>query len=517
VKLALLTLLLVARVAHADVERYAVIIGANTGAADEQRLRFAETDAARVAELLGEIGGVPDANQVVLRSRTADQVRTALITINERIRIGQRAGHDAVLFVYYSGHGDAEALHLGDTALKLRELEALVRGSSAQVRILVIDSCRSGSITRVKGGKPAPPLALPSTPVSVGESPGEGLVVLTASTAGEDAQESDQLGGSFFTHYLLSGLRGAADDNSDQTVTVAEAFAYTRDQTVLASSRTLSGTQHPTFHYDLRGRADIVLASLGAKGRGTLTFPDSATWLVARGSDVVGEIGVGSKRRTLSLRPGKYFVRGRQRDALLEGHVSVTADRETRVETASLERTEYARLVRKGHGEILRAVSGPIVGPVVQSAIIDGSSPCLGVLAGWLVVRSDLTLSPRVVACRGESSNRTLDTTSDQLGVDLRLSRSWDVGKRLALDLGIAVGGELLHQRFATRGLAPSRSSIAGHVDAGAGLSVPWSRGFVAAELAAQTHIFSVEDQGGDRELAARFAVRAMLGLGLWL
>ena len=512
---ALLGLLLVASEAHADVERYAVIIGANTGAADEQRLRFAETDAARVAELLGEVGGVPDANQVVLRSRTADQVRTALITINERIRVGQRAGHDAVLFVYYSGHGDAEALHLGETALKLRELEALVRGSSAQVRILVIDSCRSGSITRVKGGKPAPPLALPS--VGVDESPGEGLIVLTASTAGEDAQESDQLGGSFFTHYLLSGLRGAADDNSDQTVTVAEAFAYTRDQTVLASSRTLSGTQHPTFHYDLRGRADIVLASLGAKGRGTLAFPDNATWLVARGSDVVGEIVVGAKRRSLSLRPGKYFVRGRQREALLEGNVSVTADRETRVEPSVLARTEYARLVRKGHGEILRTVAGPIVGPIVQSAIIEGSSPCVGVLAGWMFVRSDLTLSPRVVACRGESSNRTLDATSDQLALDLRLSRSWDVGKRLSLDLGIAVGGELLQQRFDTRGIAPTRSSFAGHVDAGAGLSIPWSRGFVAAELAAQTHIFSVEDQAGDRDLAARFAVRAVLAFGLWL
>lgn len=514
-KLALLVLMAVSTAARADVERYAVIVGANAGAADEQRLRFAETDAARVAELLGEVGGVPDANQVVLRSRTADQVRSALITINERIRVGQRAGHEAVLFVYYSGHGDADALHLGDTNLKLRELEALVRGSSAQVRILVIDSCRSGSITRVKGGRPAAPLALPA--VAVEESPGEGLIVLTASTAGEDAQESDQLGGSFFTHYLLSGLRGAADDNSDSTVTVAEAFAYTRDQTILASSRTLSGTQHPTFHYDLRGRADVALSNLGAKGRGTLTVPDDATWLIARGSDVVGEIVAGAKRRALSLRPGKYFVRGRTRDALLEGNVTVTADRDTRVEVASLERTMYARLVRKGHGEILGSVSGLLVGPAVQSAIIDGSSPCYGALIGWMFVRSDLSISPRVVGCRGESSNRTLETTSDALAADLRLSRSWDVSRRLSLDLGVAIGAELLQQRFETRGIAPTRTSIAGHVDAGAGATMPWSRGFVTAEVAAQTHFFSLEDQAGNRELVTRFAVRAVLAFGLWL
>ncbi len=78
--------------AHAEVERYAVIVGDNAGAADEQRLRFAETDAQHVAELLGEVGGVPDENQVVLRGKSAEQMRRALIATNERIRSGQHAG-----------------------------------------------------------------------------------------------------------------------------------------------------------------------------------------------------------------------------------------------------------------------------------------------------------------------------------------------------------------------------------------------------------------------------------------
>ena len=240
----LIVLLLLAAPARAEVERYAVIVGHDAGAADEQKLRFAESDAQRLGELLGEVGGVRDENKIVLRGKTADQVRRALIATNERIRVGQRAGREAMLIVYYSGHGDADALHLGGTRFDLRELEALVRGSSASIRLLVIDACRSGAVTRVKGGKPGAPIALSAPP----EAPGEGVIVLTASTAGEDAQESDQLAGSFFTHFLLSALRGAADDNRDQTVTVAEAFAYTREQTILASSRTLAGTQHPTFH-----------------------------------------------------------------------------------------------------------------------------------------------------------------------------------------------------------------------------------------------------------------------------
>jgi hypothetical protein len=203
-----------ARPAHAEIERYAVIVGHDTGAADEQKLRYAESDAVRVAELLGEVGGVRDENQIVLRGKTADQVRRALIATNERIRVAQRP---AMLVVYYSGHGDADALHLGDTRFELRELEALVRGSPATVRVLVIDSCRSGAVTRVKGGTPKAPLQLSAAT----DGPGEGVIVLTASTAGEDAQESEQLAGSFFTHFLLSALRGAADDNRDNLVSVA--------------------------------------------------------------------------------------------------------------------------------------------------------------------------------------------------------------------------------------------------------------------------------------------------------
>jgi hypothetical protein len=503
--------------AHAETERYAVIIGRNTGAPDEQNLRFAEADAARISELLGEVGGVPDENQVLLRGKDADQVRRALIATNERIRVGQRGGSEAVLLVYYSGHGDADALHLGETRLALRELEALVRGSSAQIRILVIDSCRSGSVTRVKGGRPAPPLALPS---GLHEAPGEGMIILTASTASEDAQESDLLAGSFFTHYLLSGLRGAADDDANQLVTVEEAFRYTREQTILASSRTLGGTQHPTFHYDLRGRAEIVLADLAAaRGRGRLTLPDGATWLIVRGGpsgQVVGEIVAGARRRTLSLGAGKYLVRGRTTEALLEGTVTIAAGGETIVDAAGLERTTYARLVRKGKGDILHSVSGPIVGTMLQTPIIARASPCAGVLAGWMFARSGVTLSPRVAVCRGEFTNSTLQATTDLVALEVRAARAWDLAT-MTIDLGVTAGGEVLQQRFDTRGVAPTRTSVASHVDASVGASLPLGdRHYLGAELAAQTHFFSVEDQRGAKHAVARFALRGLLALGLW-
>ncbi|HSN25771.1 MAG TPA: caspase family protein [Kofleriaceae bacterium] len=501
--------------AHAEVERYAVIVGDDAGAADEQRLRYAEDDARHVAELLGEVGGVPDENQVVLRGKSADQMRRALIATNERIRTGQHAGRDAVLIVYYSGHGDADALHLGDSQLPLRELEALVRGSAAQVRILVIDACRSGAVTRVKGGRPAPPIVLSNTE----ELDGEGVIVLTASAAGEDAQESDELGGSFFTHYLLSALRGAADDNGDQIVTVAEAFRYTRDRTILASARTLSGVQHPTFHYDVRGRAELALADLTSdRTRGQLTLPAGATWLVARDGDseIAGEIASDATHRTLSLRAGRYLVRGRTRDALLEGTVTVATGRDTVVATADLTSTRYARLVRKGRGEIVGSALGWFAGPAVASPIIDGATPCMGAVAGVMWATEDVTWSPRAIGCRGTFSNETLTARTYLLALDLRVAKAWDVS-RATIDLGVTAGAEALQERFTTRGIAPTRTSPAGHVDAAVGVLFPLhGRFFAASELGVQTHFLSIEDQMGASHVVGRFAVRGMLVIGAW-
>ena len=57
-------------------------------------------------------------------------------------------------------------------------------------------------------------------------------------SAGEDAQESDDIKGSFFTHHLVSALRGAADEDMDGRVVLEEAYRYTYNETLRASNRT---------------------------------------------------------------------------------------------------------------------------------------------------------------------------------------------------------------------------------------------------------------------------------------
>jgi hypothetical protein len=488
---------------RADTARYAVVIGNDQGAADEPPLHYAESDAQRVAALLGEVGGVPGENLIVLRGRTADDVRRALLAVNERIRTA-RPGAGSVLLVYYSGHGDADALHLGNTLLPLGEIGSIVRGSPATARVLIVDACRSGAITHVKGGRPAPPLALATAaPLS-----GEGMIVLTASALSEDAQESDALGGSFFTHYLLSGLRGAADEDGDRVITVAEAFDYARAQTIIASSRTLAGTQHPTFFYDLRGRTDLPLADLGSvTEHGTLTLPPGATWLVLRAGSVqsvVGEIAADARSRTLSLPPGSYAVRGRARDALLEATAIVAVGRDTAVDPARLERMEYAALVHKGRGEFLAGVSGPFAGYTARSLILYGQRAVLhGGVAGWTWVRPSLTLSSRLSAARyGPAWLATLD---------LRATRAWELG-RFAIDLGCGFGTGAMRWSdvlsFSSK-VTPVKPVV--HIDATLGITVPLrGRGYLAAELAVQSHVL-------DDVSPIALLVAGQLAYGVWL
>ena len=223
------------RLASADVQRFAVIAGNNKGDASDGELHYAESDAAKLYDVLKDLGGFDPADMVLLRGENATTVVRTLITVNDRVRAAMaRDGTQAVLFVYFSGHADSAALHLTGTRLDLPQLEQLVRGSAATFRVLTLDACRSGALTRIKGGHNAPPFA-----IDLGERlAGEGLAYLTSSSANVDAQESDELRGSFFTHHFASALLGAGDIDGDAHVTLEEAYRYAYDATLRSTSRT---------------------------------------------------------------------------------------------------------------------------------------------------------------------------------------------------------------------------------------------------------------------------------------
>ena len=424
--------------ARADVERYALIVGNNLGDSDEQRLRYAEDDARRVYEVMRELGGFRPENMLLLRSEDAESVRRSLISLNDRIRTRVASGAQSELLVYYSGHSDQTALHLGRTALELEQVEQLVRGSAATLRVLILDSCRSGALTRVKGGK-----IQASFQIALDQRiPSDGVVFWTASSASESAQESDALRGSFFTHYLVSGLLGAADRDGNGDVTLGEAYQYAYENTLRASSRTLGGTQHPTFRYELGGHGDAVMTLPGRADdqRAQISFPDGKSYLVIQGGEdgaVMAEVGAHDRTRRLSVRPGRYFVRGRGPDFLLEGTLVLRPAEQRQVREDELERLEYARLVRKGRDE-LRVTSGAQTGYALRTSLWSGGRACQGPFAAYAIDLPFVTVAPRIGFCRGSFEDAP-GATSQAVDVELRVAHAWDIG-HLALSAGGSLG-----------------------------------------------------------------------------
>jgi hypothetical protein len=502
--------------ARADIERYAVIIGENQGAADDVLLHHAETDAARVRDVLQELGGFSSEHSMYLVNVDAASVRRTLIEVNDRIRAHTDGAHPTMLVVYYSGHGDAVSLHLRGTSLDLSELEHLVSGSAATFRVLITDACRSGGLTRVKGGKAAPAIA-----ISIGEQlAAQGAVFLTSSAANESAQESDALGGSFFTHYLVSGLLGAADADGDGRVSLVEAYRYAYDRTLGASSETLAGLQHPTFEYEIRGKGEIILTMPGQKrsDRGFVTFPAGFSYLVFTGGRegmVVAELGRFDEVRRLNLARGRYFVRGRGASELVEGSLDVASGDDRVLDHRGFDHVAYARLVRKGGGE-LRLVHGPELGMWIGTPAITGLSACIGGFAGYAVDLAWGSIVARGGACRARRSGMYLEDTLEMIDLELDGTHAWDVGP-VTVALGVAVGSSLLVRTFTTTGNAPTRTTLAPDVGAIGSLSVPLRHGFyVAGDVSAGTLFFREASmtQGGSTAWTAQFRLRGGLAIG---
>jgi hypothetical protein len=345
---------------------------------------------------------------------------------------------------------------------------------------------------------------------------GEGSIFWSSSAVNEDAQESDELKGSFFTHHLVSGLLGPADRDGNGQVSVEEAYRYAYEHTLRATSRTLAGLQHPTYLNEYRGKGDFVLSTPRAGGRplAVVALPPGRTYLLLRESadgPVVAEVAAVDAVRTVSVRPGRYFVRARGARHLLEGTLAFEAGTVTAVRDEALERIEYARLARKGGGE--GPVRGAMVGWMARNGLWPGASICQGPVLGYEVAARALSAGVRALGCQGTFANQTLRATAREVGLDLRLAHAWDIG-RLSVDLAVTLGARLLHERFESRGVAPARWAVAPEGGAGLGLRFTLSGPYqLLAELGAHTIAF--RSQAEDRAPALRFAVLARVMLGL--
>ena len=303
-----------------DVVRRAIVVGANDGGSLLESLRYAEDDADRVGQVLEELGGFDAQNVLVLHTPTVSQLAIALDEVAQQAQ--QKPTEDSLFLFYYSGHADEVGLQMAGGRLTYEELKQAIRQVPAKVHLGVLDACRSGAITQVKGASVTAPF-LQKDPLAT-----QGEAWIAASAATEDAQESEMLQGSFFTYYLLSGLRGAADGgDEDGFVSLNEAYKYAYDRTVARTTGTMGGTQHPAYDFQIQGNGDLALTEVrDASARISLPAAISGEVVVLRLPEAtpVAEVAKrGDKAVTVALEPGRYLLRRRVDGGVQEVTISL--------------------------------------------------------------------------------------------------------------------------------------------------------------------------------------------------
>jgi hypothetical protein len=289
----------------APTRRLALVMGANSGGEGSVRLRYAVSDARSFASLLTELGGVRPEDLILLTDPGLAAFRGAAERVRAQAASANASGQRCELMVYYSGHSDEEGLLLGKEKLGYSDLRAAIERVPAAVRVAILDSCSSGSLTRAKGGVPRPAFLFDAS------SDMEGHAYITSSSEAEAAQESDRIGGSFFTHYLVSALRGAADVRGEGKVTLNEAYAYAFCETLASTENTQFGPQHPAYEISLTGSGDLVFTDLRSSRAG-LSFSEGLSGSIfvrdAKGKLAVELDKAAGDRMEVGLPPGKYSV-----------------------------------------------------------------------------------------------------------------------------------------------------------------------------------------------------------------
>lgn len=271
-----------------------------------------------------------------------------------------------------------EALHLPRGSLPIAQVRSELARIPADLRISFLDACRTGG--RLKGVQRGPDFALASPAESA-----RGTVELRASSIGEAAQESEELGGAIFTHFVLSGLRGLADLDGDRRVTVSELYAYVYRRTLFRTgSQGAAVLQHPAVMVDLSGAGEVVLStpSSGAAALEVPAGPDRYLVFALPSAAVMGEIG-GGDGRVLALPAGRFLVARRTPDRTAVTEVDLSWGGTRQLHDGDFRPVAREELVaRGGHLELRSWRVAPSIGAEFAPGSSEGPAVRAGVMLG---------------------------------------------------------------------------------------------------------------------------------------
>jgi hypothetical protein len=196
-----------------------------------KRLQFTDDDAYKMYAFLKspEGGAIPDERIRILvdesatKRRIIETMKDVLLKANEK---------DIILF-YFSGHGKEDSFLPYDfdgqeNKLTFNEINTIFSLSKAKHKICIADACHSGGMLRTKGAGGFGELKAKDYFSEFDES--SQTAIMVSSQMDEESVESATLRQGTFSHFLVKGLKGNADRDRDNQVTIIELFDYVNRQ-----------------------------------------------------------------------------------------------------------------------------------------------------------------------------------------------------------------------------------------------------------------------------------------------
>jgi uncharacterized caspase-like protein len=220
--LCFISFLIISQLTGQDFRKFAVVVGCADYKRADLDLRYPDDDAYRFYAYLKsfEGGAIPDENIAVL----VDEAATKSNIISTMDNIYSKASADDMLIFFFTGHGAEGAFCPTDitdeysSLLLHSEIKSIFKKYPARYKICMADACFSGSIYQ---GTPS------SSTTSAGSSE-TSVIIMMSSAPTETSQEDPKMRQGAFAYYLLKGLKGSADRNKDNIITLEELFPYVK-------------------------------------------------------------------------------------------------------------------------------------------------------------------------------------------------------------------------------------------------------------------------------------------------
>lgn len=221
-----------------------VIIGNKNYRGNMPPVEYALNDAYTVQEYFKAFFGVKPGNIILKEDATLSDMKVLFGDKNNpngRIKDLIKPGITE-LYVYYSGHGapdlnsskgflmptDANPSRLELTAFSMDDLVLNMSKLETKQNTLIVDACFSGGVSTgdylVKNAS-----SLGLKVKSISHNLPDNMAIMTASADDQVASWYSDKQHGLFTYFLLKGLQGEADLNSDNAVTFEELKAYVED------------------------------------------------------------------------------------------------------------------------------------------------------------------------------------------------------------------------------------------------------------------------------------------------